>query len=233
LLAAVQMEAEDLGCVFQSMRFILLRQLRSIVTLAFALCLGGALAIAQRGPDVFVGVGTAMDSSSNTSIDTFSTGSPFTTPTLGGSFGKVGGDFMLTPHFGIGAETDFRFKQAAYAGLQTRPLFYDFNLIYTPTFRGFKRVVPEFQGGLGAAHLGFNFNQSSCSPFSGCSSSTNQVDSSNHFQIHMAAGLRIYATNHLFFRPQVDARYVNNFFQYGSNWVPEYGASLGWSFGER
>jgi hypothetical protein len=49
----------------------------------------------------------------------------------------------------------------------------------------------------------------------------------------MSAGLRIYATNHVFFRPQIDARYVDNFFQYGSNWVPEYGAALGWSFGER
>jgi hypothetical protein len=215
------------------MRFIVTKQARSIVTIAFAACLCSTLAHAQRGPDVFFGVGTATDSSSKTEIDTFGTGIPYTTPKLGASFGKLGADFMVTKHFGVGAETDFRFGQAAYAGLQTRPVFYDFNLIYMPTFRGAKRVVPEFEGGLGAAHLGFNFNQSSCNPLSGCSSSSSQVDSSNHFQIHMAAGLRIYATNHIFFRPQVDARYVDNFFQYGSNWVPEYGAALGWSFGER
>jgi len=209
------------------------KQIRSILTLAFAVCLCSALASAQRGPDVFFGVGTAIDSSSNGFIDTFGTGIPYTTPKLGGSFGKIGGDFMLTKHFGVGAETDFRFGQAAYAGVQTRPVFYDFNGIYTPTIRGFKRVVPEFEGGLGAAHLGFAYTQSSCNGFTGCSSSTAALGSSNHFQIHMAAGLRIYATNHIFFRPQVDARYVNNFFQYGSNWVPEYGAALGWSFGER
>jgi hypothetical protein len=215
------------------MRLIVKRQIRSILTFAFAAGLGTTLASAQRGPDVFFGVGTATDSSSNKLIDTFDTGNPYTTPKLTGSFGKIGADFMVTKHFGVGAETDFRFGQAAFVGLQTRPVFYDFNLIYTPTFHGFKRVVPEFEGGLGAARLGFNYNQSSCNPLSGCSSSTSQVDSSNHFQIHMAAGLRIYATNHVFFRPQIDARYVENFFQYGSNWVPEYGAALGWSFGER
>jgi hypothetical protein len=215
------------------MRFFVTRQIRSILTIAFAACLGSSLASAQRGPDVFFGVGTAMDSSSNGSIDTFGTGFPYTTPKLGGAFAKIGGDFMVTKQLGIGAETDFRFTQAAYAGLQTRPMFYDFNLIYMPSFHGFKRVVPEFQGGLGGTHLGFNYNESSCNQLSGCSTSTSQVDSSNHFQVHVSAGLRIYATNHIFFRPQVDAHYVNNFFQYGSNWVPEYGASLGWSFGER
>jgi len=46
-------------------------------------------------------------------------------------------------------------------------------------------------------------------------------------------GVRLYVTDHLFVRPQVDAHYVDNFFQFGSNWVPEYGASVGWSFGER
>ncbi|MFL6451479.1 MAG: hypothetical protein ACJ746_27945 [Bryobacteraceae bacterium] len=59
------------------------------------------------------------------------------------------------------------------------------------------------------------------------------MESSNHFQVHMAAGVRFYTTPHLFIRPQVDVRYVDNFFQFGSNWVPEYGASIGWRFGER
>jgi hypothetical protein len=215
------------------MRLIVSKLVRSICLPALALCLGSSIVSAQKGIDVFAGIGTAIDSSSNASIDTFSTGSPFTTPKLAGSFGKFGGDIMITPHFGIGAETDFRFKQAAYAGLNARPLFYDFNLIYAPTAHRFKRIVPEFQGGLGAAKLNFYYPQSVCSAFSGCSTTSTQVDSSNHFQVHMSAGLRMYATNHLFVRPQVDARYVNNFFQYGSNWVPEYGASVGWSFGER
>jgi hypothetical protein len=189
-------------------------------------------ASAQAGVDVFAGVGTTILDSSGQSIDTFNTGSPFTTPRMGGTFGKFGGDFMVTPHFGLGAETDFRFSQGAYAGLNYRPLFYDFNGIWLPTAHRLKRVVPELQAGLGGVNLKFYFPQSSCNSFTGCSSSNSFIDSSNHFQVHLEAGVRFYVTQHLFVRPQVDAHYVNNFFQFGSNWVPQYGASVGWTFGE-
>lgn len=173
-----------------------------------------------------------MDSSSGVTYDTFGTGNPYTTPRLGGTIGKVGADFMITPHFGIGAQTDFRFSQGAYLGLNYRPLFYDFNGVWMPIAHS-KRVVPEFQAGLGAVNLKFYYPQSSCNVLSGCSTSSTQVDSSNHFQVHLSAGVRFYATSHLFVRPQVDLRYVNNFSQFGNNWVPEYGASVGWTFGER
>jgi len=200
-----------------------------MVMLSLALVLPAA---AQAGVDVFAGVGTTVLESSGQSIDTFSTGSPFNTPRMGGMFGKFGGDYLITPHFGIGAETDFRFSQGAYAGLTYRPLFYDFNGIWLPTAHRLKRVVPELQAGLGGVNLKFYYPQSSCNSFTGCSSSSSFVDSANHFQVHLEAGVRFYVTSHLFVRPQVDAHYVNNFFQFGSNWVPQYGASVGWSFGE-
>lgn len=205
-------------------------KLRSTLPLGLMLCLGASLAHAQSGLDVFFGVGTMMDSSSNASIDTFQTGNPYTTPRLGGTFGKAGADFMLTKHFGIGAETDFRFSQAAYAGLNSRPTFYDFNGIWTPTGHAERRVVPEIEGGVGGARMSFYYPSSYCDQFAGCSSSNTFVESSNHFQVHMSAGVRLYVTHHIFVRPQVDAHWVNNFFQYGSSWVPEYGASVGWSF---
>jgi outer membrane protein W len=207
--------------------------LRSILPIAFALCMGATFVNAQTGLDVFAGVGTAMDSSSGQQIDTFGTGAPFTTPRLGGTFGKFGADFMFKPWIGVGAETDLRFSQGAYAGLNYRPLFYDFNVVWMPTAHRFKRVVPEFQAGIGGTRVSFSANNSYCDPFTGCSSSSTSVGSSNHFQTHLEAGVRFYATQHLFVRPQVDAHYVNNFFQFGSNWVPEYGGSVGWSFGER
>lgn len=207
--------------------------LRSTLPIAFALCLGASFANAQTGLDVFAGVGTASDSSSHQSIDTFGTGSPFTTPSLAGTFGRFGADYMFKPWLGVGAETDFRFSQGAYAGLNYRPLFYDFNVIWMPTAHRFKRVVPELQAGIGGTRLSFYENSSYCDAFAGCSSSNAFVESSNHFQTHLSAGIRFYATEHFFIRPQIDAHYVNNFFQFGSNWVPEYGASIGWSFGER
>jgi len=201
------------------------------IPLAFALCLGATLIQAQSGPDVFFGVGTATDSSSNTPIDTFGTGNAFTSPKLGGTFGRVGADFMLGHHLGVGAETDWRFSQGSYAGLNYRPLFYDFNVIWTPTGTTERRIVPELEAGVGGARMSFYYPSSYCDQFAGCSSSNTFVESSNHFQTHLGAGIRFYVTPHIFIRPQVDAHYVNNFFQFGSNWVPEYGGSIGWSFG--
>jgi hypothetical protein len=207
--------------------------IRSTIPLIFALGLIAPFASAQS-VDAYFGVGTATDSSSGNSIDTFGTGNPFTTPKLGGAFGKAGADVMLTPYIGVNADVDFRFTHGAYAGLGYRPIFYDFNAIFAPTGRRLKRVVPEIQAGLGAVNLKFYTPSASfCDAFAGCSGiGNNFYESSNHFQVHLAAGLRLYATQHLFFQPQVDAHWVNNFFQFGDNWVPEYSASVGWSFGE-
>jgi Outer membrane protein beta-barrel domain len=216
-----------------------MKMFRNSFLLLAALCFGITAANAQSGLDVYFGAGTMSADSSGKSIDTFGTGQSFpantaglyNTPRLGGLFGKAGADFMFTPHFGVGGEADFRFTQGAYAGLTYRPTFYDFYGIYQPTTR-FKRVVPVLIGGLGAANLKFYDSQSFCNAFTGCSSSSNSLDSSNHFQVRVGAGLALYATPHIFVRPQVDAHYVNNFFQFGSNWVPEYSVSVGYRFGE-
>ena len=210
-----------------------MRLVRSILILPIALCLGAAFANAQSGLDVFFGVGTASVGSNGQAIDTFGTGNFIDTPKLGGAFGKAGADYLFTPHFGVGAETDFRFSQSVYSGLNYRPTFYDFNFIWAPTGHRFKRVVPELQAGLGGTKLSFYYRATSCDQFAGCSTTNQFVEGSNHLQVHLAGGVRFYLTPHLFFRPQIDAHYVNNFFQFGSNWVPEYGASVGWSFGER
>jgi len=206
--------------------------LHSGLSLALALCVASGVAHAQN-VDVFFGVGTATAPTSNTLIDPFDTGNPYTTPRMGGTFGKAGADFFFTPQFGIGAETDFRFSQGAYAGLTYRPTFYDFNGFWKPLAGKSKRIQPVIQVGLGGMNLKFFESNSACDVLAGCSTATQYLESSNHLQVHMAAGLRLYATNHLFIQPQVDAHYVPNLFQFGSDWVPEYGASLGWSFGER
>ena len=211
-------------------RTLLLRLLGSILLTAFAMSISAIPASAQLSPDVFFGVGTAVAPANGEMLDTYGDGTLYGTPRLGGTFGKLGADLMLTRQFGISGETDFRFSQGAYAGLSYRPLFYDFNGVWTPTSRRFKRLVPELQAGLGGVNVRFYQPNSYCDSFAGCSSSNQFLESSNHFQVHLEAGVRIYATEHLFIRPQVDAHYVNNFFQFGSNWVPEYGASIGWSF---
>jgi hypothetical protein len=215
-----------------------LKYLKSSIFVLVGLCSTGMLSQAQNGLDVYFGVGTMQDSSNGTSIDTFNTGNVgpantpgyFNTPKLTGTFGKAGADFMFTPHFGVGGEADFRFSQGNYAGLNYRPTFYDFYGIYQPTHHG--RIVPEIIGGIGAVNLKFYANQQYCDAFAGCSTSNYYLESSNHFQVHVGVGVSIYLTQHIFLRPQVDAHYVNNFYQFGSNWVPEYSASIGYRFGE-
>jgi hypothetical protein len=136
---------------------------------------------------------------------------------------------MITPQFGAGAEINWRTSQGDYAGVNYRPIFYDFNGIWQPARS--RHFVPEFQAGIGGVAVHFNANTQNCDALVGCSTVSLGSESSSHFQVHMSAAVRIYATPHIFFRPAVDAHWVNNFFQFGSNWVPEYSMGVGYSFG--
>jgi hypothetical protein len=49
--------------------------------------------------------------------------------------------------------------------------------------------------------------------------------------VHLAAAGRWYLTDHLFLRPALDVHFVRNFFEFGSNWVPQYSVGIGYSFG--
>ena len=184
---------------------------------------------AQTG-DVYFGGGTATDGSTNQTIDTFGDGTLYPTPKLGGAFGKFGAGYMFKPTLGLGGEYSFRFTQGPYAGLNYRPKFYDFNAIWMPISSS-KQVVPEFQAGIGGATLSYYFPQQCISGIA-CSSSTYLV-SSSHFQTHLSAGLRLYVKGGIFIRPQFDIHYVNNFYQFSSGWVPEYGAVIGYTFGRQ
>lgn len=201
---------------------------------ALAVCAGLLAAapqmMAQSEANVFFGLGTATDSSNGQSLDPLGIGVFSPTPKMGGVFLAIGGGLMLTDHFGAGAEFSWRAAQANYSGINYRPMFYDFNGIWEP-WKGNKRFVPEFQGGIGGARLSFYVNQNACDPLTGCQNYNYALASSNHFQVHLAAALRIYATDHIFIRPAFDLRYVNNLFQFGSNWVPEYTVGVGYTFG--
>jgi hypothetical protein len=187
------------------------------------------LAAAQGSIDAFVGAGAINDGSNGMAIDTFGTGNFVNTPTLKGATMNLGGEIFVTPHFGIGGELVLRPGKSDYAGLQYRPMFFDVNGIWKP-FLKHKRVVPEFQGGLGGVNLRF-YTPQSCDVFAGCSSANTFIESSNHFQVHTGAGVRFYVKPSIFVRPQFDLHWVHNFFQFGSNFVPQYSVVVGYSFG--
>jgi hypothetical protein len=113
--------------------------------------------------------------------------------------------------------------------LNYRPLFYDFNGIWQPMRTS--RFVPEIQAGVGGVNLRYSYNSTNCDQFTGCTTSNTFLESSNHFQAHFGVAARMYVTPHVFVRPAVDAHWVNNFFQFGSNWVPEYSVGVGYTFG--
>lgn len=179
--------------------------------------------------NVYFGVGTATDSSNSQSIDVFGIGNFQNTPKMTGAFLDAGGSLMITPHFGAGANLSWRASQGYYAGVNYRPFFYDFNGIWQPVKT--KRFVPEVQAGIGGVRVGFSANQTACDQLIGCQTFNAGSENSSHFQAHFGVAARFYATPHIFFRPAVDAHWVNNFFQFGSNWVPEYTMSVGYSFG--
>ena len=203
-------------------------KIRILPVLAILLFGSGQLAKAQSA-SIYFGLGTARDGSNGQAIDTFGNGTVFNTPRMGGLFETIGGDVMFRQNFGVGFETSFQ-SQRNYAGLNYRPLFYDFNAIYSPSV-GQRKIVPEIQAGVGGANLRFYLNQSFCDSFGGCSNSNTYLESSNHFQLHLGGGLRLYVKGGLYVKPQIDAHWVNNFFQFGSNWVPEYSMSVGYTFG--
>ena len=150
------------------------------------------LAHAQRTVSVYAGVGGVWDSSANKEIDTFGNGTLYRTPALQGVFVDMGSDVMLWSKFGVGGETSFLGSKRAFAGLEYRPIFYDFNALYQP-LGGSRQIVPEFQGGMGGIFMAFCDGQQYCDAFT----STRQ-----HFQIHFGGGVSVYVKNGFFVRPR-------------------------------
>ncbi len=201
--------------------------LRSTIVFASVLFFCTALAHAQ-GFNAYFGLGIARDGSTNQLVDLLGTGNPMPTTALGGVFGTIGGGVMIKPNLGVGGEVSFRLAQGDYANTGYRPIFYDFNGIWTPSL-GSKRIVPEFQGGLGLVNMRFyggtqyyDYNTGRYTNFAG---------SINHFQLHAEAGLRIYIKESIFLRPTFDYHWVRNFNEFNSDSVTRFSLAIGFSSG--
>ena len=220
--------------------------IRIIPFLALLLFISVNQAHAQGGSAYF-GVGSAWDGAGTTNNATAvcPAGNLFDDftlacepgPTIGGTFGLFGFDYMIKPHFGVNGEYAFRFAQAPYlpdAGLNMRPGFYDFNAVYEPNGGSNSRIVPVVEGGVGGARIALYVNQTSCVT-SICSTTSYPAGfNANHFQVHGAVGVKLYFSGNFFVKPQFDFHYVHNLTdQFGSNWVPQATVSIGYTFGQR
>jgi hypothetical protein len=198
-------------------------------TLYRAVLVAGLLAVAQeaRAQEVsaYFGLGSAYVTSNGSQIDTFGDGVLHHTPSLDGLFADLGASVFVNKNVGIGAQLAWTPSQGNYAGLQYRPSFYNFDGIYRPDRGATKRFAPEYRLGIGGARVRYTFDdQTACDQVPGCPDST-------HFQVHLAAAVRWYWTDHIFLRPALDLHYVVNFNEFGSNWVPRYSMGIGYSFG--
>ena len=222
-----------------------MKLLRRSVLLLSAMLAGASLASAQSSFDLNMGFGTARVGSSGGGIDNalslnaFGPCTPGTgdanclaTPGLSGFFLGLGGDVIFQKHFGVGAEVNFQPAKSDYGPLQYRQTFYDFNGIFAPVNE--KRVQLQIQGGIGGARTGFSFTQNSCVGTAVCTTTSQPVGTTSHFQVHVGVGLQLFLTDHVFIRPQFDLHQIPNFNQqFGSNSVPQGSIWIGYSFGDR
>jgi hypothetical protein len=205
-----------------------LKLIRAALPLFVLSFLYPTLANAQGRVDVYLGMGSAHDGTTGQYVDLLGTGNYSLTNSMSGVFGTFGGGFMLKSSLGVGAEMSLRFAQGDYAGLGYRPVFYDFNGIWTPSF-GTKRVMPEVQVGFGGVNLRFYGGAQTCDYYTG--SCSNFAGSSNHFQLHAGFGLRLYVKQHVFVRPQFDYRWVHGLSdEFKSDSVTAYTLAVGYSF---
>jgi hypothetical protein len=222
------------------------------ILLLSTLLLGSVSSVRAQGVSAYFGLGSATNSAGTTvnGIDSV-TGASVTCPkgnvfdditgfcepgpTIGGVFGVFGVDFMLKPHLGFNGEYAFRFAQAPYlpaAGLNYRPGFYDFNVVYQPLSG--KRIVPLVEGGIGGARIALYQTQTVS-----ITGITNTFTipaglNANHFQVHGAVGVKLYVKGNIFIKPQFDIHYVTHLTdQFGRDWVPQYTVAVGYTFGER
>jgi Outer membrane protein beta-barrel domain len=200
---------------------------------------------AQSAVDINVGLGAARVGSNGSGLADASSPNAFgacipssgdptclATPGLHGMFLGIGGDVFMNKHFGVGAEVNLQPVKNDYGPLQFRQTFYDVNGIYAPVNE--KRAQLQFQGGVGGARTSFSFTQSSCVGTAVCSTSSQPVGNSGHFQVHAGVGLQLFLTQHIFIRPQFDVHYVPNLTQqFGGTIVPQATVWVGYSLGDR
>ena len=210
--------------------------------IVFLLVLSGVTLAKAQGLSAYFGAGIATDTAGTSAgcppgnlFDDF-TSTCEAGPTIGSAFGVFGADYMLNSHLGFNGEYAFRFAQAPYlpnAGLNMRPEFYDFNVVWEPTSGAGKRIVPVIEGGIGGTRISLYFTQQCSITSINCTFSQPAGFNANHFQIHAAAGVKLYVKGNLFIKPQFDFHYVPNLTdQFGRSWVPQVTVAVGYTFGE-
>lgn len=197
-----------------------MKKLSLVVTAGVLLMLASA-AVAQQ-MDVAFGISTVQSPAYNNTNVSYPPVS-----LTGGIYPAISGDFLLRKHLGIMGEISWKASQGLYNQYQPyRPIFWDFGGVYVRNVA--KRAAVEATAGIGAESTRFYTNYLNCG-FTGCT----PYSASNHFMGQFGGGVKLYVKGGLFVRPEARFYLVNNNVEYTSSRVLRYGASIGYTFGER
>jgi len=147
----------------------------------------------------------------------------------GGLYPSFSGIVILKHHIGFGGNVAWRASRALYGGAQGnfgivqpyRPIFYDFDAVYSRTY---KKFGADVMAGIGGEDLRF-YGFLNCGTFS-C---TNYV-SSNHFAGHFSADFRYYFWGHAFIRPEYHYYAIRNNDEFNGANASRFTISIGYSF---
>jgi hypothetical protein len=177
--------------------------------------------------DIAFGVSTTIAPSAS-----FVDGSE-TAPSLsGGAYPGVSGDVLFWHNLGVGAEVFWRGGSANCSvsicgfdsGITYRPVLYNFNAVFSPKLA--PHAYLELVGGLGA----LDTHYSACT-LSGASCGGSQlISSSNHFDVDLGGGIKLYVHGGFFVRPEARFYWINNNTDFSSNHAGRVGASIGYTF---
>jgi hypothetical protein len=147
----------------------------------------------------------------------------------GGTFLGFSGDVIFWHNLGAGAEVNWRASQAngnfAYGeGINYRPLFYNFNVVYSPKLAS--HAYLELVAGIGAmsTHL---YECDAC----GISGGSSLVASSEHFDGDFGGGIKFYPKGGFFIRPEARIYLINTDTNFAGSYATRVGASIGYTFG--
>ncbi len=192
------------------------RTLRVAVLLSFV-CVSVAAfsnsAHAQK-VDVAFGISTVTAPAANSSGPSLT----------GGTYPGFSGDVLFWHNFGLGAEVFWKATQSNYPGLMPtpyRPLFLDFNGVYSPKLAS--HAYLDLEAGIGAVDTRIYCQQ--------CGNGYNtNYSSDKHFMGDFGAGIKLYPVHNFFIRPEAKLYLVTNNQLFSSSHATRFGISIGYTF---
>ena len=151
----------------------------------------------------------------------------------GGTFLGFSGDVLFWHNLGFGTEVFWRAGSSncavslcgADSGVTYRPVLYNFNAVYSPKLA--PHAYLELVGGIGA----LDTHYSECTGVGASCGGSELISSSNHFDVDLGGGVKLYLTKGFFIRPEARFYWVNNgTADYSSNHATRVGASIGYTF---